>query len=426
MSTQAPITIQQLSLRLLHYIGISQFTPQTVGNELESYTPSVGYDVVNALNAAIQEITDVGPAEAKEAPGYGLLNQPTGITLNCTYGSTTVSAVTTWAAWMQGCTLQISGDTQQNELLSQTRLARPFLGTTGGATATIYGDCITLDDTIGKIIAPLWLPNNLPVYPATNRQQFMQLGMYPLVTSATGGILGWPFYLYYQKPIGPPRTWFIDGAYDASLGYTQRRIRFCPMPNQTYSVAYTAGINPPRMTLADVVSPLTTLVVIGATSNGGAANGTYSFVCDYGMFRLFANNSGSGPYYLYYHPTLNAYVIFASIVTVMFSPSSDEYWVANTATSPLGGFGPQGVATGNITVTTTDAGNGNGDPGTLIPIPNTWAENILLPVALKRFSGSPAFKNDRVLKQIDSDYQKALQTLQDSKGQEAISYATYI
>ena len=138
--------------------------------------------------------------------------------------------------------------------------------------------------------------------------------------------MGIPFYLYYRKPVARPWTWFIDAAYDQSLGYTQRRIRFSPMPDQAYSVAYIAGMNPPRVTADD----------------------------DIGV-----------------------------------SPDYD-------------------------------------DPVTYLPVPNGWVESILLPIALKRFSGTPAFKNSSALPEIERQFKVALQTLKDSKGQETVQRARYL
>lgn len=418
------VTVQQVALRMLRYIGVTQFTPQNPGSELESLGPGDLEDVANAMSGALQEMAGIGPAEAKEAPGYGILNAPANLTLTCTSASTAISGVTTWLPWMQGCTVRISGDSQDNEFLSQTKLARAYLGPTGGQSGTVYGDCITLDDTIGKIIPPLWLPNQLQLFPATNRQDYMRSGMYSMVSYSFGSPIGWPYYLYYQKPIGPPLTWFIDAAYDASLGYTQRRIRFCPMPPQQYSVAYTAGINPPRVTPASIVSPLTTLTVTlasGSLSDPNVAQ-TYVYAADFAGFRMFAGQTHTA-YSIFYNVVDNTYELYSSLTAL--SLSAANYWKAGTPTSPLGTFNPQNSATGVLTVATTDAGGGSGDPGVLVPVPNAWAESIFLPIALMRFSGTPAFKNDKALPEITRQYKMALALLKDSKGYEGLTYATY-
>jgi hypothetical protein len=422
MSTYTIPTIQKMALRMLRYIGVTSFLPQPAGSQLESLGPGDLDDVANAISGALQDVASIGPAESNEAPAYGVLNAPTAITLNVNAQSPTISSITGWVAWMQGCTIRIGGDSQDNEILSQTTLARAYMGpTTTAAGATVYGDCITLDDTVGKIRAPLWLPNQLPLYPATDRQTFMQLGMYPAVTFAPGISAGWPYYLYYRKSIGIPRVWFIDGAYDMSLGYTQRRIRFSPMPDTAYPVSYSAGINPPRVTSADIVSPLTTLVVSGATSDTNI-NQTYVYVCDFAGFRLFAGQTHTA-YAIFFNPVDASYQIYSSISTL--SLAGANCWVAAQPQSPLGTFTPTNAATGTVTVTTTDTGGGQGDPGTVVPIPNAWVEAILLPIAIKRFSGTPVFKNDKALPEIDRAYKSALQSLKDSRGQESVPKAIY-
>jgi hypothetical protein len=412
------VTVQQIAMRMLRYIGVTQLTPQTPGSELESLGPGDLEDVAMAITAAVQEIAAQGPSEVREAPGYAVLHAPTSISLNVTTGSATVSAVSGWSTWMQGCTVRISGDDQDNELLSSTRLARAYLGATGSVTATVYGDAVTLDETVGKVIAPLWLPNQLPLFPATNRMDFMRLGGYPLVTDSSGLAAPLPFYLYYRKPVSRPWVWFIDAAYDASLGYTQRRIRFSPMPAQAYSIAYTAAINPPRFTKDDIVSPLEQLIVSGATSDTNA-NGNFQYICDVAGYRAFSNLND---YVIFFHPGYGTYIL-ADNLNPIFSLSA--YWSSDSVTSPLGPYSPV-VATGDVTVSTSDSGAGAGDPGTIIPVPNGWVETILMPIALKRFTGTALFKNSAALPEIDRQYKLALRILADSKGEESLTKARYV
>ena len=412
-------TVQQIAMRMLRYIGVTSLLPQPAGSELESLGPGDLDDVANAITAALQEIASVGPLEAREVPGFAVLHGPTTITLSVTAQSNAISGITGWQSWMQGCTVRISGDDQDNELLSQTALARAYMGSTAaGVTATAYGDTITLDDTIGKIAAPLWLPNELPLWPAKDRFEFLRLGGYPLVTDVNGLATGLPFYLYYRKPVARPWTWFIDAAYDASLGYTQRRIRFSPMPDQAYSVAYTAGMNPPRVTAADILSQ--TLVVSGATSNT-QLNQSYALVTDIGGYGVFCGQT-SAAYAIYVHPSQQGYILASGIV---LNSLPSPHYVAPSPYSPLGTYSPVG-GTDVVTVASGDPGVGASDPGTMLPIPNGWAESILLPIALKRFSGSPAFKNDKAIVQINAQYKAALAALKDSRGQETTTRAKYL
>jgi hypothetical protein len=379
-------------------------------------------DVALALTQALQEIASVGPLEARETPGFAVLHAPAAITLSVTAQSNAISSVSGWQNWMQGCTVRIGGDDQDNELLSNTTLARAYMGSSdSGVAATVYGDTITLDDTIGKVAAPLWLPNEMPLWPAKDRFEFLRLGGYPLVTDVNGMATGLPFYLYYRKPVARPWTWFIDGAYDASLGYTQRRIRFSPMPDQAYSVAYTAGRNPPRVTAANIVTPLQGLNASGASLDGHV-NQSYSYFTDVGGYGAFGG--GTTPAYaIYFHPLHQGYILSSQIVLGSYPPA---FYIAPNPASPLGTYALGSGGTDAVTVATTDAGSGTADPGTVLPIPNGWAESILLPMALKRFSGSPAFRNDQALAEIDRQYKVALAALKDSRGLEAVSRARYV
>jgi len=422
MSTYTIPSVQQIALRMLRYIGVTSLLPQPATSELESIGPGDLEDVANAISAAMQEMASIGPLEAKEAPGFAVLNAPTTITLNLTAQNNAMVVASGWQSWMQGCTVRVAGDDQDNEILSQTTLARAYMGSTAnGVAATVYGDTITLDDTIGKVAAPLWLPNQLPLWPAKNRDEFLRLGGYPLVTDVNGMATGLPFYLYYRKPIARPWTWFIDAAYDLSLGYTQRRIRFSPMPDQAYSVAYVAGINPPRVTSADIQTPLQTLTVTGAASDTNF-NQNYAYACDIAGLGAYVGQTHNA-YAIYYLPSLSTYII-SNTISLGSAPAA--YLLGAAANSPLSVYTPEGTATDTVTVSSADSGGPFADPGTVLPVPNAWVETILLPIALKRFSGTPAFKNSGALPEIDRQYKLALATLKDSRGQESIVRAKYV
>lgn len=427
MSTYNNLTIQGIAYRLLRYTGITSFLPQPAGSELENVTKGDLWDVANSITAALQEIASEGPMEGRERPFGTYLNAPTQITLTATMGSTVISGTTGYQSWMQGCTIRLGGDAQDNELLSTTALARPSM-VTGTVGATVYGDCITFDNTVGKIVNPVWLGNRWELVPVSNREDFIRMGLFPMVTFTSGypsgAMIGyglWPYY--FQKPVNIPRAWFVDGAYDSTLGYTVRRMRVVPMPDQPYPLAYTVGINPPRITPDDIVSPLTTLTVTGATSDSGNANQTYTYLADLSGYRMFVGNTHTA-YAIFFNPADSTYVLNNGIVATTLGAAN--HWVSANVTSPLGTFNPVNSSTGIVTVATSDSGGGAGDPGTVVPVQNAWVESILMPVALKHYSATPLFKNEQQRKEIESKYLSALAALRNSKGQESPTYASYV
>jgi hypothetical protein len=406
---------------LLRHVGVTQLTPQPAGSQLESCQPSDLDNAALALTQAIAEVHEVSPIENREASTGALLYGPVSATVDVTQGSTTIANLSNYAARMNGGTIRIAGDDQDNELASQTQLARPYNGATAtGVAATIYGDTITLPATYSRAIGPLWLPNNYPMPIADSLEEFIQMSGYPMVVSPDGrGDLS-PLFSFIRKSIGRPRVAMALGAYDGTIDYVRRRLRVAPLPDQNYTLAFRAAVNPPRFTRNDIVSPLTTLTVTGAGDSN--ANQSYSYLCDVNGYRLFTGVTHTA-YAIFYAPWSSAYVIASSLTAVLAAPAA--YWQSNAVTSPLGAFTNEGTATGTVTVTTSDSGSGAGDPGTLIPIVDAAVELILIPMALWRFASTPSFRNSEAKSSIEKQYRVALDKLKNSRALTAPRQTTY-
>lgn len=392
-TTQRP-TCQKLALRLLPYIGITSLSPQPIGSELESVLPSDLEDVAWSLSAAMQEIFDTAPTEDSEVPQAYLLRGPTNVTVTATEGSQTV-VIAGYAAWMLGCTIRITGDTQDNEILSSTTLAQPFLGTTGaGIPTTVYNDAIVIDDTVKNVIAPYELPNQWPIYAATSFMDWLRFATSPLVTDTLGNAVGFPFPYYYQKTVSRPRAAYVQGFYNApGVGYVPRRIRIGPMPDTEYTFKFKASLNPPRYSALDITTSPNIATVTGGLTQSlteiGEINGEIAF--------------SNASYVLY----------FDNIQWVMaaFYPAGADYWASTTL---VGAYTAHGSASGVPVVAVTSAAV---DPGTLFPIPNGAVEAILYPIARKMYSGTSSFKNQSAMPEIDRSYKQALAMLHNSRAQ---------
>lgn len=236
-------------------LGVTSFDPANPTVQSTQITSSDLYYCAYAQTAAYQEIYSDETGEPKNQPGSTLLNAPTTVTLNVTQNSKTISSLTTFASWMIGCTIRITGDSQDNEIISSTLLARPFTGSTGsGISAQVFGDCIALDDTIGRIISPMFLPSGNEVCEVTDRRQFVVNGGYPVANWGIYPGVWWyrPFWSFAQKPVGNPLVFFIDGQADPTLDYVPRRLRVSPMPMTAQVLSYSVQINPPRVATADI------------------------------------------------------------------------------------------------------------------------------------------------------------------------------
>lgn len=246
-------TAHTVGKRLLRYWGVTSLDSTSPSGQPFPIQSTDLDDLVGVMTGSLQELFDLGPAHMRQKSIGALLNAPTTVTLTATYGITTISALTTYAAWMLGCTIRITGDTQDNELSSSTVLARPYMGTSAsGISATVYADSIQLDETVDRVLSPVSLPDRTPLLAAATRAQFIQLAGYPLLSAADGTPYGGPFNWFVRKTHATPVAWFVDGFYDSTKDYLPRRIRFAPMPDMAYPVGYLAVINPPRIATADI------------------------------------------------------------------------------------------------------------------------------------------------------------------------------
>lgn len=403
-------TCQAVGLSLLRDRGILSFSAS--GPQANLCRPTDVTDTALCITAALQEIALESASEQLGQPASFYLRAPTTVTLTATQGSKTISALTTYdGTWMPGCTIRINGDTQDNELLNATTLTKPFVGASGSAiSATVYHDCLTVGSDVEKIIGPLMLEQSRFVTEATSRTEFIQRCWYatgsPNQAGPWLGFVNAPFWSFGPKPIDQfPSVFFLDTYYDPTLDYVPRRIRLSPMPAVAQAIAWTNKMTPLRVTAADIVSPLTTLVASGA--GDASANQSYVFNCDVNGYRYFAGVTHP-LYSIFFHPGLNLYVIVA---TLNASATPTAYWTSDLGTSPLGTFTPAGTATGTVTVTTTDSGGGAADPGTKLPIPDGWVESILLCVARRRGASLATFHNAEIRAAIEEDYQRALRIL---------------
>lgn len=138
-------TAYNLVLSLLRDLGVTSLDPAVPAGQVNPIEPTDLTDVCMVLTSAMQEMAQESAQEQLNQPGAGYIQGPANVTLTCTQGSQAVSGFTAYASWMNGCTIQVSGDNQDNEVLSATMLARPYAGTTGSNTAVVYCDVLTLD-----------------------------------------------------------------------------------------------------------------------------------------------------------------------------------------------------------------------------------------------------------------------------------------
>jgi len=164
-------TAYDVVLSGLRDLGILSLDPSTPVNQPFPIEPGDLSDACQVLSSAIQEAAQESGQEQLNQPGSAFVQAPAAVTLTATQGSTTVSAFSAFTSWMVGCTIRLAGDDQDNEVLSATQLARPYVGgSASGINGTVWQDSLTLDAGVDHVTGPLVLTQNrLSIKPPLGR-----------------------------------------------------------------------------------------------------------------------------------------------------------------------------------------------------------------------------------------------------------------
>lgn len=182
-------TIGELARIAALDIGVNSFDPSETNARNER---GLARGDLVALAAVItkssQTLFDKAPGSVSERQKGFALRAPTTVSLTVTQYSNTIAFTAGYASWMLGCTISIAGDGIFNEVVTSTSLLRPFMGTSGTFSATVWCDAIALDSTIKNVVGPVWVPNRAPLSMAIDREQFL----FGLIGGSAGAVSSFP------------------------------------------------------------------------------------------------------------------------------------------------------------------------------------------------------------------------------------------
>lgn len=224
------LTVHKLGLSLLRRIGVLSYDPaQNAGNQnRRGLCDGDLEEVLIAINGAMEECFSLGPVELSQQEQAGVLWEPTSITFDVTQYSAVIANATGWEARMQGCTVRVPGDTRDNQILSATKLLRPFMGPTAAATSvTVFGDAVPLPSIVLTVLAPVSIPEGelVPGIPQC-----------------------------FEGSAGQPKHWNVETRNIDGNAFTQRFLRVAPLPSRAYSLTYDAKVKPPTFAQTDFYS----------------------------------------------------------------------------------------------------------------------------------------------------------------------------
>lgn len=218
--------------------------------------PAFQTRALSDLNGGLQETYSLAPTEWFSTDDRGdAIRAPTAVTLTCTAGSKTVTFAG-YASWMLGCTIIISGDANQNQLVSVSSsisLRLPYGGSTGSQTATVYHDKLQIDAEAFEVVTPVTLLGNYPLLPVASRRD-LAAAIFGCGDYGSGNGTGWGntgytlgFASIPPKSIQAPRLFLVERSAPYA-GTTTLALTFDSLPDKAYTIQYSVQLKSPVVT----------------------------------------------------------------------------------------------------------------------------------------------------------------------------------
>jgi len=243
--------------------------------------------VLEVCNASVQEISHYATRDFWRDTRSAILHPPTTVTLDVTEDSKTIANLSTWATWMEGCSIEIAGSDQLHRLDGQVRLQEEWIGSTAsGVTATVYGDAIKLNGSVIKLLGSVVLNDERVLTPLTNedlnnRMHFNRDNFFRGRWWEYGEDTNAPLSL--GDKTGTPTHYFIDSDYEANTSPSaggsaddqvraqENFLRVRPFPKAKARIRFSASVKPTPWTMEEIYHA--TLPATAGNQNTGCPGG---------------------------------------------------------------------------------------------------------------------------------------------------------
>jgi len=200
------------------------------------------------INTALQKLYAVMPDHVLQRNDFKVIYPPTTLTLTGlgAYNKSFVSS-TPFSGWMNGCTIRIDGDPNDNRIIDATTLEAPYMGTSGTRTATVFCDCILPTSNIASVDAPVRLGSQPypDLVPVVARANLMDSWFIPVWN--TGGLTA-----CITRPIRRPQLYFVEAM--TSNNVIKPRILLDTLPEAAYRLDFNTHLAAPRFEVSDLTS----------------------------------------------------------------------------------------------------------------------------------------------------------------------------
>lgn len=118
---------------------------------INDLTADTRLELLDAINGGLQKMHAIAASESKTTTVSIALDAPATISIGVTNGSTTTTG-TAFTSDQIYRTVQVAGDSIENQITGTNSLLHPYGGVTGTVAATIYCDCMAIPEPYSEIV----------------------------------------------------------------------------------------------------------------------------------------------------------------------------------------------------------------------------------------------------------------------------------
>ncbi len=208
--------------------------------------PSQAMELVDAINAATFLYFEQADQQYKRTTATELLLAPVSRTISLAAGGTTLTS----GAFLnseRGKAVLIPDDPDYNEIVATDQVLRPYRGSGGSVSATIYSDCVAIRDfSVERVVNdPRIVDTNTTL---TNTEKFRQPGAVDPWYRATA-----------RRTLGDPRYYMVQhvgGSIATSSNDAVVQIKLDPIPARALTIEFDIFIRGATVGIDALTSPV--------------------------------------------------------------------------------------------------------------------------------------------------------------------------
>lgn len=214
-------------------------------SDLSTMPGAAMLDVVDAINAGLQELYSLLPSNYKQTAVSTTLKGPQSVAVTVESRYSNLITSNAFTQEMQGCTVNVNDDTHDNEVTGPNSLLDGFVGSVLSGTAMVHFDAVPILSVVERITSnPRIYRGDGTWWPLQRREDFKETGI---------GIVynGWRAS-NIKRQTGRPLVYLLEQAGASQGAGIEFFFRVYPMPDTDYTLRFEAELSPGQITFSNV------------------------------------------------------------------------------------------------------------------------------------------------------------------------------